>query len=109
MIEFILPVSGVIIQGITQLHSGIDITCIEGSPVIAVHSGYGQGKRDYNMGNVFTLTSDDGIVTSYSHLKRFVSDGSYEVGDVIGYCGNTGRMTNGPHLHFESNQTFRFQ
>lgn len=109
MIEFILPVVGVIIQDITSVHSGVDISCIEGSQVIAVHSGYGKGKYNYNMGNVFTLVNESGTITTYSHLKSYLASGWYNTGDVIGYCGNTGKLSNGPHLHFESNQSFKFQ
>ena len=28
--------------------------------------------------------------------------GSYDRGEIIGLCGNTGRWSTGPHLHFEA-------
>jgi murein DD-endopeptidase MepM/ murein hydrolase activator NlpD len=53
-------------------------------------------------GNVVILDHGRGVFTVYCHLSKFnVQVGQIvNVGNVIGYAGNTGRSL-GPHLHFE--------
>jgi len=53
-------------------------------------------------GNVIILDHGRGVYTIYCHLSKFnVQVGQLvNVGDVIGYTGNTGRIL-GPHLHWE--------
>ena len=43
-----------------------------------------------------------GVKTRYSHLSVGVPAGSCSRGQIIGLCGNTGRWSTGPHLHFEA-------
>ena len=43
-----------------------------------------------------------GVKTRYSHLNAGAPAGSYDRGQIIGLCGNTGRWSTGPHLHFEA-------
>ena len=50
------------------------------------------------------LQGSGGLITSYSHLQSAAGPGSFNRGDVIGSCGNTGIWSSGPHLHFESNR-----
>ena len=108
MINLLLPISGPITQQWSELHPAIDIACVEGSPIVAAHSGRGDSFYSYEMGNVFVLKGENGLITSYSHLLSTNKKGVYNRGDVIGYCGSTGRLSTGPHLHFESNQKYQF-
>jgi len=108
MIELFLPLSGPITQKWSSSHPAIDIACLRNAPIYAAHSGEGRSHRDYHMGNVFVLRDKNGLVTSYSHLSSTKPSGTYQRGDVIGYCGSTGKLSTGPHLHFEVNQHYKF-
>lgn len=108
MIEFPPPINGTITQEWSEDHPAVDFACVTGRPVHAVTDG--QTSRHYNgrMGNVVTLRSPYGIITSYSHLHEAYPNAYVYQGDVIGTCGNTGTWSTGPHLHFESNKPFTF-
>lgn len=108
MIELFLPLAGPITQHWSQKHPAIDIACITNAPIYAAHSGTGSSHYDYDMGNVFVLRDKNGLITSYSHLSSTKPNGDYQRGDVIGYCGSTGRLSTDSHLHFESNQKYSF-
>ncbi len=84
-------------------HDGIDIRCVEGTPVRAARAGrvlYSDRLRGY--GNLVILEHDDGYATVYAHLRESqAAVGSIvRAGDPIGSCGATGKTT-GANLHFE--------
>ena len=93
-------------------HQGVDIPLKMGEPVYAVFNGrvrisqYNRG----GYGNLVVIRHDNGLETFSGHLsERLVQSGDWvEAGQIIGFCGSTGRST-GPHLHFETRycgQTF---
>lgn len=41
------------------------------------------------------------VVMRFMHLSKYAKMGKYEKGDIIGYTGNTGKLTRGPHLHID--------
>lgn len=84
-------------------HSGIDLTARIGTPVAAAAPGVVVAAQSFPIrGNVIILDHGRGVFTIYCHLSKFdVEVGQIvNVGDVIGYTGNTGRSL-GPHLHWE--------
>ena len=93
-------------------HKGLDFRtiCKEylngiGTPIHAVARGE-WGERGYSKpyGNYVILDHKEGYQTLYGHLlKNTFRNGYKEVraGDIIGFGGNTGLFTTGPHLHFE--------
>ena len=90
-------------NGEGAFHSGIDISCSYGQPVIAPADGtvtYADAHPGY--GRMIEIDHGNGIVTRYGHLSGFaVADGDpVRRGQVIGYVGLSGRST-GPHLHYE--------
>ncbi len=95
---------GVITQSVRPGHPALDIACAPGTPVRAAHDGSGRSEQSYTHGTTFVLNGPGGLQTSYSHLQSANPGGTYSRGDVIGYCGNTGAWSTGPHLHFETNQ-----
>lgn len=107
-VVFEKPVAGVVTQEPSARHQAWDFSCFPGAPVIAVHDGKTSVERSYTHGIVIYLTSEDGRVSSYSHMSASKAPGTYSRGDVIGYCGNTGIWSSGPHVHFESNMPYRF-
>jgi murein DD-endopeptidase MepM/ murein hydrolase activator NlpD len=104
----------------TRTHFGpdkyaTDFSMPEGTLVIAARSGLvvhtksdsdkgGPSEMYANDANFIQILHDDGTIGEYLHLKFegilvHVGD-KVEVGQSIGYSGNTGN-TSGPHLHFE--------
>jgi murein DD-endopeptidase MepM/ murein hydrolase activator NlpD len=87
-----------------RLHTGIDMGCKTGSPVIST----AQGKivriqySPNGYGNNIVVKHNDKYTTLYAHLSRISVKVNQKVrkGQVIGYSGNTGISTS-PHLHYE--------
>ena len=89
-------------------HNGIDLAASVGAPIRAARGGVvlGTGNTDqvrgcYSFGKWVLLKHDNGLDTIYAHLSQISVYGgeSVNVGDVLGYSGETGYAT-GPHLHF---------
>lgn len=85
-------------------HFGTDFACPVGTPVWAAADGViTQRGPAGGAGNMITIRHDNGLVTLYMHLSKFIP--TQKVGDrvaaktVIAYSGNTG-LSSGPHLHF---------
>ncbi len=101
-----------------RMHAGHDFACSPGFPIRASSSGvvrfagtqgaYGNRVEIVRSSLVMLAGGTSGynpesdIETSYSHLSRIAvrSGTRVQAGDIIGYCGSTGRST-GPHLHYE--------
>ena len=108
VVQYIPPVPGVITQGYHMGHKAVDFACVTGTPVQAVHEGRVERFRDGRLGNQVRVYGPNGVVSLYAHLDSFGLNGNVNKGDVIGYCGNTGAWSTGPHLHFESNVPYKF-
>jgi murein DD-endopeptidase MepM/ murein hydrolase activator NlpD len=88
--------------GTYHWHDGIDIGVGSGTPVAAAAGGTVTMATWYGgYGKSIRIDHGNGLVTMYSHLSGYeVSVGQYvEIGEIIGYSGNTGNST-GAHLHF---------
>lgn len=111
--KFIWPVTGEItsyygwrthpVFGTTRYHSGMDIACDYGTPIVAADSGtviYSGWMGGY--GYAVMIDHGGGLVSLYGHNQELaVSEGQYvNQGQVISYAGSTGWST-GPHCHFE--------
>jgi murein DD-endopeptidase MepM/ murein hydrolase activator NlpD len=94
-------------------HTGIDIVCPAGTPVIAVTAGTFHRENGGGVACAFPVGRTGGLgrygvleaggsTFLYGHLQAFAAaDGAYVVaGEVLGYEGATGCAT-GDHLHFE--------
>lgn len=88
-------------------HQGVDLGVGYGNPIYAAFDGIVRAalppKLTGGYGNVVVLRHANGLETYYGHLSQFIveTDDLVKAGEIIGYCGSTGRST-GPHLHFET-------
>ena len=90
-------------SGKREFHSGVDIACRKGTPVVATADGkvIFAGVKG-GMGKTVEIDHGFGIMTRYGHLDKIRVDFEQHVarGDIIGEMGSTGRST-GPHVHYE--------
>jgi murein DD-endopeptidase MepM/ murein hydrolase activator NlpD len=90
-----------------EFHSGVDISAVMGTSVHAAADGvveYAASSGD-GYGRMVIIDHGNGLQTRYAHLSRFAVVPGQEIrrGEILGYSGNTGRVTS-PHLHFEVRQ-----
>ncbi|HBT92499.1 MAG: M23B-like protein peptidase [Parcubacteria group bacterium GW2011_GWD2_43_10] len=91
-------------------HPAIDIPKPQGTAIKAAASGYVARAKAAGLGySYIMLVHKDGFATVYGHVSRIdVEEGTYvtkgqSIGAVGGLPGTSGagRLTTGPHLHFE--------
>ena len=116
-LQWPLPVAGAItsqfghrvdpITGEVSSHTGTDIACAEGTPILAAADGIvtvanGLVSWGGSYGYYIQIDHGGGMETLYAHCSSIcVTTGQQvQAGQVIGYVGHTGRVT-GNHLHLE--------
>ena len=116
-LQWPLPVAGTItsqfgyrvdpITGEVSSHTGTDIACAEGTPILAAADGTvtvanGLDSWGGSYGYYIQIDHGGGLETLYAHCSSIcVTTGQQvQAGEVIGYVGHTGRAT-GSHLHLE--------
>lgn len=116
-LQWPLPVAGTItsqfghrvdpITGEVSSHTGTDIACAEGTPILAAADGTvtvanGLDSWGGSYGYYIQIDHGGGPETLYAHCSSIcVTTGQQvQTGQVIGYVGHTGRAT-GNHLHLE--------
>ncbi len=90
------------IAGVKSFHTGTDLACPTGTPILAVMSGKVTTtgvNRVY--GNYVIIDHGNGYQTLYAHMSKIIASKGQWVsqGTRIGLVGSTGYST-GPHLHF---------
>lgn len=89
-------------------HNGVDFGIPVGTPVMTARGGTVMGAGDTDLacrgasyGKWVLIKHDNGLASLYAHLSliKVVAGETVQIGQVIGYSGNTGYST-GPHLHF---------
>ncbi len=88
-----------------RAHRGVDYGSPYGSPIRAVADGHISFAGNRNAyGKTVIIKHDSKRTTLYAHMSKIDGDTKtgreVKRGDVIGYVGNTGRVT-GTHLHYE--------
>jgi hypothetical protein len=90
----------------TYFHAGVDFPGQgTGTPLVAclaftIHQApYWSDRGGWSI----ALRFEDGVLAWYQHMreKSHLTDGGSE-GALVGYMGNTGSASSGPHLHFET-------
>lgn len=117
-LQWPLPVAGTItsqfghrvdpITGEVSSHTGTDIACAEGTPILAAADGIvtvanGLDSWGGSYGYYIQIDHGGGLETLYAHCSSIcVTTGQQvQAGQIIGYVGQTGRVT-GSHLHLET-------
>jgi murein DD-endopeptidase MepM/ murein hydrolase activator NlpD len=91
------------IYHLSQWHNGIDISCSQGSAIIAPADGrVKMVKHQIGYGLTLEIDHSYGITTRYAHCSKSAVRVGQVVsrGNVIAYVGQTG-ITTGPNLHYE--------
>lgn len=89
--------------GRTQAHRGMDYQPGAGAAIAAIASGtVSANVWNGALGNVLVIAHPDGMYSGYCHMRERSSlqpGTQVSRGQAIGYVGNTGSATTGPHLH----------
>lgn len=116
-LQWPLPVAGTItsqfghrvdpITGEVSSHTGTDIACAEGTPILAAADGTVTVANSLDSwggsyGYYIQIDHGGGLETLYAHCSSICVTTGQQVqsGEVVGYVGHTGRAT-GNHLHLE--------
>ncbi len=105
-LSFYPPVKGIVLEKFNseKNHFAIDIVGKEKSPICSVLDGsvifVGY---TIETGNVIYIQHKNNILSVYKHIRNVsVQQGDYVLkGKAIASIGNTGKLSTGPHLHFE--------
>jgi len=85
-------------------HYGVDIIAPKNTPVKAIMDGWVIAS-DWTVetGNTIGIQHTNEIITWYKHNSVLLKKaGAYvKAGEAVAIVGNTGDLTDGPHLHFE--------
>lgn len=103
---FVPPIQGTTSSGFRpdKKHYGIDIVAPRNTPIKAVANGVViTSDWTYDTGNVIAVQHENNIVSFYKHNSVLLKKvGSFvKAGEAVAIIGNTGELTDGPHLHFE--------
>lgn len=103
---FIPPIQGTTSAGFRpdKKHYGIDIIAPRNTPIKAVADGVViTSDWTYDTGNVIAVQHENNIISFYKHNSVLLKKvGSFvKAGEAVAIIGNTGELTDGPHLHFE--------
>lgn len=105
-IFFFTPITGFISDkyDIKKLHYGVDVVAKTNEPVKCVADGtVVLASWTQDSGYVIAVQHRGNLVSVYKHNAGLLKKvGSFvSAGDIISIVGNSGEMTDGPHLHFE--------
>ena len=103
---FIPPLKGTTSAGFRpdKKHYGIDIVAPRNTAIKAVADGVViTSDWTYDTGNVIAVQHENNIISFYKHNSVLLKKvGSFvKAGEAVAIIGNTGELTDGPHLHFE--------
>ncbi len=105
-LHFFTPLKGIITNGYNQAtnHPYIDIAAKSGSMVYAILDGTVIASYwNDDTGYVIQIQHSNDLVSIYKHNDQLLKQAGDKVsaGTPIAFVGSTGRLSTGPHLHFE--------
>ena len=103
---FTSPLSGEISDGFMpdKKHYGIDVVAPKGTPIKSVLDGFViMSDWTRETGNTIGIQHANNTITFYKHNSTLLKKTGelVKAGEAIAIIGNTGDLTDGPHLHFE--------
>lgn len=103
---FYKPVNGVVSSHYEPdtRHYGVDLVAAPKESVLATLDGTVTfAGFDPNYGNVIQVQHKNGFLSTYKHNELLLKEVGDRVvaGEAIALVGNTGKLSTGPHLHFE--------
>ena len=103
---FFSPISGFISDkyDVRKGHYGVDVVSKTNEPVKSIAEGtvlFSSWTQD--AGYVLAIQHSGNLISIYKHnAELYKKVGTFvNAGEIISIVGNSGEMTNGPHLHFE--------
>lgn len=104
---FFVPVKGALITdkfNPEEKHYGVDLVASTNEPIKSVLNGtviFADWTTDN--GYVIAIQHKDNLISVYKHNSSLLKkSGDYvRFGEVISIIGNSGKLSHGPHLHFE--------
>ncbi|SKC76420.1 M23 family metallopeptidase [Ohtaekwangia koreensis] len=103
---FYSPLSGFVSDpyDVTKGHMGVDIVAKANEPVKCIADGtviFSSWTQD--SGYVIMIQHRGNLISSYKHNAQLMKKVGTFVngGEIVSIVGNSGELTNGPHLHFE--------
>jgi len=105
-IFFFTPISGYISRKyiLQDEHYGVDIVAKKNEPIMSVANGTViLSSWTQDSGYVLAIQHSDNLISVYKHNSDLLKKvGNFVLGgEVVAIIGNTGELTDGPHLHFE--------
>ena len=105
-IFFFSPITGLISRkyNLREDHFGVDVVSKKNEPVMSVASGTViLSSWTQDSGYVIAIQHSSDLISIYKHNAELLKKTGNFVngGEVIAIIGNTGELTDGPHLHFE--------
>ncbi len=103
---FVPPITGVVSDGFDRRdkHYGIDVIAPKNTPVKSILDGF-VFVSDWTLetGNTIGIQHSNNLISFYKHNSALLKKvGSYvKAGEAVAIIGNTGELSDGPHLHFE--------
>lgn len=103
---FVAPIKGMVSDTFapTRSHYGTDVVAPKGSLIKATQKGTViVATWSADTGHMLAIQHDNNIVSFYKHNASLLKKTGdiVQAGEGIAIIGNTGEMTEGPHLHFE--------
>lgn len=103
---FYTPITGFVSDGydVKKNHLGVDIVAKANEPVKCIADGtviFSSWTQD--AGYVIMVQHRGNLISAYKHNAQLLKKVGTFVngGEIISIVGNSGELTNGPHLHFE--------
>lgn len=85
-----------------NFHTGLDLIVPVGTPLYAPFNGTASKSYGPQGGNRIDFKVDNGDVIRFLHLSKYGKIGVVKEGELIGYSGNSGVVTNTPHVHMDT-------